>query len=179
MARLSLPPLSVIPISILFCLVCRADYDPAIDKDCLRLRTDALSVEFVRGEWKIVDSNSWVFSFGTKEQYARRALEVIHEYRFDAVCFVGRPQPPIVYLLTSGKVPSFPISGEQCKKFDPTQLTLSLGEAGWRIKSETETLFNFGQKEDEAARALRVLRHHQFRYSCMLESSLSFRYLRQ
>jgi hypothetical protein len=173
-------PFSAMAVLILLAPICRADYDSEIDKDCLGFDTDNAYVAFVAGDWKIVDGDHWMFSFGEEEQYARRALQVIREYRFNASCFAGRPNPPVVYLLASGKAPEVPISGEQCSQFDLMQLSVSRVGDAWIILSGSDTLFHFGQKENEARRALRVLQHHGFRQRCIVGTSgSSFRYLRR
>ena len=115
--------------------VSRAEDTLAVLEDCLPFNPDSVSVAFVQGNWKIVDGSQWMFDFGDREQEARRALGIIRYYRIDTSCFAGRPHPPMIYLLSSGKAPVGPAPGEQCEAFDPTRILLEqVGEA-WRILS--------------------------------------------
>src|SRR6266700_3959969 len=102
---------------------CWAEDTLAAREDCVRFNPNNASVAFVQGNWKIVDGDRWMFDFGNQEQQAHRALDIIHSYRMDATCYAGRPGPPMVYLLSSGKAPVGPVPGEQCEPFDPTRIS--------------------------------------------------------
>ena len=52
----------------------------------------------MRDNWTVVDGNSLLFAFGSKELDARKALCVIKKYGFTKACFVGRPGPSMIYL---------------------------------------------------------------------------------
>ncbi|MBN1983464.1 MAG: PASTA domain-containing protein [Chitinivibrionales bacterium] len=49
------------------------------------------------GTWKIVDGSHWMLDFGQSEQNAQTALRIIRKYGFTFICFVGRPNPPMMY----------------------------------------------------------------------------------
>ena len=157
---------------------CRAAEDSELREDCLPFSLDGASVALIEGNWKIVDGSHWMFDFGDQEQQARRALEIIHYYRMDSTCFAGRPHPPMVYLLASGKAPAGNMPGEQCESYDATRISLSQSGDFWKILSGADVLFDFGNREKEAKRGLAALHRYDFTYRCIVGSGSSFQYLR-
>jgi hypothetical protein len=160
------------------------------DYDCLCFNTDRAAVVFTRGEWKVVDTNQQMFSFGSNEQDAIRALDIIRKYRFDATCFAGRPFPRetgsaktsqygLVYLLSAGRGPQGELTEERCSEMDLASLNVSRTEAGWALATNAEVLFTFGRKRLEAELALEIIRHYGFRFRCVVGEEGNFRYLRQ
>lgn len=163
------------------CPFCRAsDHDSEIHEDCLSFNLDSVSVELDGKTWKIVDGNHSMFAFGNQEPQARRALAIIHFYRMDSVCYAGRPHPPMIYLLASGKAPVGSMPGEQCESFDASQIALSQSGEFWRILSGGSVLFDFGNKERGARQGILALHHYEFSFQCIVGSTgSSFRYLRR
>src|ERR1035438_3793721 len=85
-----------------------------------------------------------------------------HYYRMDTMCFSGGPNAQMIYLLASGKAPVGSMPEEQCESFDATRISLVQYGDFWKILSGAEELYDFGNKEKEATRALLALRHHEF-----------------
>jgi hypothetical protein len=48
------------------------------------------------GKWKVVQGDTWLLDFH-QEADARRAVEIIRRHGFEYLCFVGRPQPSMIY----------------------------------------------------------------------------------
>lgn len=71
---------------------------PVAGEDCISFNLANLSVKKVGANWTVVDGNSLLFAFGSKELEARKALCVIKKYGFTKVCYVGRPDPSMIYL---------------------------------------------------------------------------------
>jgi hypothetical protein len=67
-------------------------------EDCISFNLNNLTVKKVGANWTVVDGNSALFAFGAKELEARKALCVIKKYGFTKACFVGRPDPSMIYL---------------------------------------------------------------------------------
>jgi hypothetical protein len=67
-------------------------------EDCVPFNPATATVAYIQGDWKIVDGNQWMFSFGSKEADAEQALAIIKKYGFTNSCFVGRPNPSFIYL---------------------------------------------------------------------------------
>ncbi len=158
--------------------LCAAD-GAEIHEDCLAFNLDSASVALIEGSWKIVDGSQWMFDFGSQEQQARQALDIIHYYRMDSTCFAGRPHPPMAYLLASGRAPAGGMPGEHCESFDASRISLVQSGEFWSLLSGSQILFDFGNKERGAKQGLLALRHYEFRYQCIVGSTgSSFRYLR-
>lgn len=67
-------------------------------EDCVAFNPQNLKVEQIRGRWKLVDGNHWVFDFENNLNEAKQSLELIRRYQFRYSCFVGRPNPEFTYL---------------------------------------------------------------------------------
>lgn len=68
-------------------------------EDCLNFSNADIEVKKVSGSWKIVDGSHWMFDFGAKEAEAKKAFAIIKYHGFAHTCYVGRPDPSMVYLL--------------------------------------------------------------------------------
>ena len=160
--------------------LCSAADDPEVHEDCLGFNLDGASAALIQGSWKIVDRSHWMFDVGNQEQQARRALDIIHYYQIDTTCFAGRPHPPTVYLLSSGKAPVGSMPGERCELFDPGGVSLSQNGEFWSILSGTQVLFDFGNREKGAKQGMLAFRHYGFSHKCIVDSTgSSFQYLRR
>ena len=67
-------------------------------EDSVSFNPNTTTVRNIKGRWKIVDGNHWLFDFGKKESEAREALAIIKRYGFRYSCFVGRPGPSFQYM---------------------------------------------------------------------------------
>lgn len=68
-------------------------------EDCLDFNRNELEIEQSEDLWRIVEGNSRLFSFDEYED-AEKALEIIQAYGFDKTCFIGRPDPAMMYFLS-------------------------------------------------------------------------------
>lgn len=66
-------------------------------EDCLPFDPDQLAVIEVGGRWKIAEGAHWLLDFGPGHGNAVAALHFIRKYRFNEMCFVGRPDPSMMY----------------------------------------------------------------------------------
>jgi len=67
-------------------------------EDCVCFNLKNIMVKRIRGHWKIVDGNHWIFDFGNKKSEAYKAIRIIKKYGFTCVGYVGRPGPSFIYL---------------------------------------------------------------------------------
>lgn len=67
-------------------------------EDCIAFNANNISVSNIKGRWKIVEGNHWMFDFGNNQAEANQALAVIRKHGFTHSCFVGRPKPSFSYL---------------------------------------------------------------------------------
>ena len=68
-----------------------------VGEDCSGFNPAKIEVKKVSGSWKIVEGSHWILDFGSNEQEARTAFEIIRKYGFQFICFVGRPNPSMTY----------------------------------------------------------------------------------
>ncbi len=73
-----------------------------LEEDCVSFNPDAIAAREVQGSWRVVDGSHWVMSFDDARDEAERALAIIQHHGFDQLCFVGRPDPSMTYLLRGG-----------------------------------------------------------------------------
>lgn len=80
----------------------RAPSGSMAGEDCLSFNPATTTVALLNNDWKIVDGNHAMFSFGSKQAEARQALAIIKKYNFNSSCFVGRPGPSFTYMKSTG-----------------------------------------------------------------------------
>lgn len=66
-------------------------------EDCIPFDPDHLAVIEVGGRWKVAEGAHWLLDFGAGHGNAVAALYFIRKYRFNQMCFVGRPDPSMTY----------------------------------------------------------------------------------
>lgn len=141
---------------------------PVLREDCVGFDPANARVKQVDGRWKIVDGSHWVFDFGSRRDEALRSLRVIRHYRADESCFVGRPDPSFRYLLSAGRAPRGSLEGEDCLGFDSGNARVERVGGRWKIVDGSQWLFDFGGKQQEARKALAIIRKHGFDHSCFV-----------
>ncbi|WP_204344379.1 hypothetical protein [Psychroserpens algicola] len=67
-------------------------------EDALAFNTSKLQVKYISKRWKIVEGNRSLFDFGIDKNSAHKAFNIIKKHGFDTTCYVGRPNPEMVYL---------------------------------------------------------------------------------
>lgn len=70
---------------------------PFSGEDAIPFSNFNVSAQFVNGHWKVVDGAHWMLDFGLSEANARKAVWLIKRYGFNFICFVGRPNAPMMY----------------------------------------------------------------------------------
>jgi hypothetical protein len=66
-------------------------------EDCIPFDPAHLAVVDVGGRWKVAEGAHWLLDFGPGHGNAVAALHFIRKYRFNQICFVGRPDPSMTY----------------------------------------------------------------------------------
>lgn len=67
-------------------------------EDCVGFNPGRVEAKLINNDWKIVDGNHAMFSFGGNRDEAEQALAIIKYYGFTRSCFVGRPGPSFKYM---------------------------------------------------------------------------------
>lgn len=70
---------------------------PFSGEDCLPIDPTRVEMKWTEGGWKIVDGRYTTMDFGDEGLECVAALRVIKRYNFTSRCFVGRPNPSMVY----------------------------------------------------------------------------------
>lgn len=66
-------------------------------EDCIRFALAQTQVRQVQGQWKIVDGGRSIAAFGNNRSQAENAHAIMNAHGFNRICFVGRPNPPMIY----------------------------------------------------------------------------------
>lgn len=66
-------------------------------EDCIPFAPANLAVRLINGSWKIVDGSMYLLDFADKRNEADAALRRIRQYGFNRICYVRRPNAPMVY----------------------------------------------------------------------------------
>ena len=66
-------------------------------EDAIEFHPASTMVRKIGQRWKIADGNNWLLDFGPAEGNAKAALYFIKKYGFRFICFVGRPNPSMIY----------------------------------------------------------------------------------
>ncbi|ANB36336.1 hypothetical protein M2324_003143 [Rhodovulum sulfidophilum] len=149
-----------------------------VDEDCIRHNPGNIAAKQIGGRWKIVDGSHWMLDFGTDADSAKKVLAVLKAYGADRICYVSRPQPPMMYILNGDSAPSATaatrqrlaaagLGREDCIGFDPATLDLESGGAGVTLVSDRSRMIRF-RNMDEAKKAMLVIRKHGFTRQCFV-----------
>jgi len=125
-------------------------------------------VALIDGHWKIVDGNHWMMDFGSNYGEAQTALKIIKYYGLDSRGFVGRPDPSMEYWLVDGRAPVGPMQGEDSVPFNPDNIEVRSFSGRWKIVEGNHWILDFGSKEDEARKALCIIRKYGFTRICFV-----------
>jgi 2-haloacid dehalogenase len=141
---------------------------PTLQEDCLPLNPAAIQVKQAGSDWKIVDGSESVLDFGASETNANRAKEIITHYKFDRICFVARPNPPMTYFTVNGGAPVGPIAGEDAIAFALDQVRAELSSVNWIVTDGASILLNFGTNRFAALHAVAIIRNYGFTHQCFV-----------
>jgi hypothetical protein len=97
------------------------------DEDEIAFNPANLQVVQFGDRWKIVEGTHHMLDFGVGEANARAALHFIKKYAFNRICFIARPNPPMMYFKRSGHAHHRPI-----RYIDPRLIDLALDRPLWR-----------------------------------------------
>ncbi len=67
-------------------------------EDAIGFNPKNLRIKNINANWTIVDGNHALYAFGNNRDQAQQAFEAIKKYGFDTTCYIGRPNPGMIYL---------------------------------------------------------------------------------
>ena len=136
-------------------------------EDAIPFDYNRVAAKLVAGSWKVVQGDMWMLDFGANGQAnAQKAVDIIKHYRMNSQCFVGRPNPPFEYWLSSGKAPAGPFPGEDRIPFNPSTVEAKNVGGRWKIVDGNSWLFDFGTNQAHATSALNLIKKYGFNSVC-------------
>jgi hypothetical protein len=150
-------------------------------EDCLTYNTSQMRIrDEGGGQYLLTDGSSRILTFDNQTE-ANTALSIIRAYNLNQMCFVGRPDPSMTYWLSNGTAPLRSLGDdEDCLAIDPNTVRVTESGGTYRIQSGNSIHFSFGSSQQEAEKALSIIQHYGFRYSCFVgRPDASFTYLRR
>jgi hypothetical protein len=140
----------------------------SFSEDCVNLDWRDVEARFVGGEWKVVEDDHWMLSFGSRASEARRAANIIRHYRFTQHCFIGRPESSMDYWKRGDDMPTGGYAGQDCVGNSPDSTRAVFRSGQWRVVDGDHLLMSFGSKGREARRAAEVIRHYGLNRHCFV-----------
>jgi 2-haloacid dehalogenase len=136
--------------------------------DCLPLDPHALHVRQIGGQWTVVDGDQQVLAFGASSANAERAKAVIVHYGFDRICFVGRPNAPMMYFTIGGSGPAGAMPGEDSVAFDLAGVVAQQVAGSWIVTDGATRMLDFGTSKANAVHAVTIIKRYGFTHQCFV-----------
>lgn len=143
-------------------------YPVTAPDDCLPVDANSVQVQQIAGRWKVIDGADALLDFGTSQANADRAKDVIVHYCFDRICFIGRPDPPMMYFTVGGHAPSGAMPGEDAIPFDLDGVVAQQLAGSWIVTDGTATLLDFGNSKPNALHAVTIIKRYGFTHQCFV-----------
>ncbi len=179
--------------------------------DCVPVDASRLVVRRVDGHYSLLSGRHWIERFGRDrraKEAARWAQAAIRYYRPDRLCYIGRPNKALHFMLLPGTepvdigrfykllLPGKPPSRtyvapeyEFCTNFSPARLKLmeirdKKGRPFFYLESNGRKLWDFGDNQQAAEEALVIIRLYRFQRQCHLgrldvKGARAFTYLKR
>jgi 2-haloacid dehalogenase len=141
---------------------------PSLDEDCIAIDPEAVEVKQIAGSWKVVYGNDSLLDFGASQADAERARAVILHYRFNRICFVGRPNPPMMYFTVNGAAPTGAMPGEDAIAFDLAGVRVELCADNWTVTDGRSAMLDFGASHLGGLHAVALIRNYGFTHQCFV-----------
>lgn len=113
------------------------------------------------GSWQLWSGEVLLKDFGTHLAEARQALYLVRLLHWTEHGTLGTPRPILEYWLSNGQAPQGSGVG-QLLPLDQATLRVEMLQGQWWVRDAQRLLFNFGVQQEEAQKALALLRHYGF-----------------
>jgi hypothetical protein len=114
------------------------------------------------GHWQLWSGNDLLKDFGRRESDGRQALTLIRELRLTQRGTVGSPRTIMEYWLADGQAPTTMFPSLRSFPIDQHTLRTERVQGYWCVRDNNQVFFNFGTHQDEAERALAILKKYEF-----------------
>jgi 2-haloacid dehalogenase len=141
---------------------------PTLQEDCIGIDPNAVQVRQIGGSWKVVDGTDEMLDFGVNQANAVKAKNVISNYKFDRMCFVGRPDAPMMYFTVNASAPAGPMSGEDAIAFDLANLQAEESGGSWIVTDGSSRMLDFAASQFNALHAVALIRYYGFTHQCFV-----------
>jgi hypothetical protein len=112
------------------------------------------------GDWVLYAGRAAVGHFGSAERDARMAMETLEQFRVTELCRVG--ETGFGFFLVNGRPPQGGVIGTGAKPMRTDLLNVRQVAGAWSVCEGSRTLFDFGDKADDARHVLAAIREYHF-----------------
>lgn len=147
-----------------------------VSEECLSVDLENMDRFSIKGRGFALVPGSFSLFFRAEEEL-ERMVKVLEQYGITERCFVGLDASDITesiesqrysmeYYLVKGQAPEGSLENEDCIRFDPTGLRVAQSGGNWVIRGGL--LLDFGSRQEEAARALKIIQKYGFTHQCFV-----------
>ncbi|WP_114749610.1 hypothetical protein [Pleomorphovibrio marinus] len=139
------------------------------NEDCLDVFVGELSIKEESNGFILMNRNARMSSFRTRNA-AEQAISLLRQLKIDKICYVGRPDPSLRYLLSNGQIPSHSTLDEDCISFSSPDNLVAREVSGGRYQiSDGRSLLFMTDSKEEGERVIEVIQHYRARQICYVE----------
>lgn len=121
-----------------------------------------LDLRWQNGRWDLVAGPVALKDFGKRQADAQEALQILRELGVNQRGTIGTPSPVMEYWLVDGQAPRSLGTRSRMISIDPDFLRVEQVQGRWTLRDDRQALFQFGQHQEDAQKALEVIRRHGF-----------------
>jgi hypothetical protein len=89
-------------------------------------------------------------------------------YGFDRICFVGRPDPPMMYFTSGGAAASGAMPGEDAVAFNLAGVVAQQVAGSWIVTDGASRMLDFGTSKVNAVHAVTIIKRYRFTHQCFV-----------
>jgi len=137
-------------------------------EDCVSVDPQTvLAVNSATG-WKVMQGTTLLLDFGTDNDGAKRAIDVIQHYHFTKQCFVHRPNATMMYWKNGVAIPPGNITGQDCIQVNPADVQATFADGRWKVMDGKTWLLDYQLDRNAADQAVGVIRSYGLNRECFI-----------
>lgn len=133
-----------------------------------------LVIRQIQNRWKLYAGNLVVADFGMDFNGAEEAVRLLRSHDCNEYCLIGQPTSSFSYFLAHGSAPRGIRLSLEGIHFRPDKITVRQSPAGWNVCEGERTLFQFGNRQADAAELAAAIRQHRFDFYTPLGDRAAF-----
>lgn len=142
-----------------------------LSENLITFNPDLLELDWNEGRWQLLAGQTRIRDFGQNVNAAQQMLLLLRQLRVNQYGWVGQDQPILEYWLSNGQSPQGLTSGLRMSSLDPESLRVEKFYGQWCLRDAYRTLFCFERSEEDAQKALAILRKYRFTQLGVVSSS--------